>query len=213
MKRVNLLKDRYPFCEYLKIGIIGDDDFLSAHIVNDEWIWPVIVELDDRIISKISSLSARYEIVHSNISKLVFNAKKLNSYQIQTFISDPPYTFDGVLSFMLTGLKMMKFDDQEKEFYLIINRAMMGGNLDKLMKVTSDAGIFVKDIIPNFSRYKLPEKFDERRRASEFLISLGVDPKILLYSSSSSLYIFKTNKPEPGIIERVINVSKIYDHY
>jgi glycosyltransferase involved in cell wall biosynthesis len=213
LRRIDFIRSRYPYCEYLKLGIIGDDDFFSAYSLNDKWIWPVIVELDSRIVKKIRGLSSRFDIIQENISDLILETKLLSSKKIQTFISDPPYTLNGSLAFMLTGLKMMEIDGQEKEFYLILNKTMMGKNLQNLIRIASNAGIFLTSVVPNFSHYKLPNKFEEKRRAKEFLKNININSGALNYSSSSSLYIFSTTNPKIKNLEQELDISKLYVHY
>lgn len=210
LRRKAFLKSRYPFAEYLKFAIIGDDDFLSSELVSDCWAWPVIVEKDKRILDTIKKLSSRFELIEQDIS--IF--PKLNNLpSVQSFITDPPYTLYGSLAFIYAGLRMLKKDSEAKEFYVVLNPTMIGKNFFFMQKILSESGIFLVETLNNFSQYKLPDNFKERKRANKFLDKIGIKGNSLKYSSSSNLYIFKTVSPNLKNIERKINFNKLYEHY
>jgi len=208
--RYNFIKNRYPYVEYLKFGIIGDDDYVSLKFVNDFWAWPVIVEKDKRIITTIQNASDRFETLNIDIAEIE-NVVKLPI--IQTFITDPPYTLHGSLSFIYCGLKMIVKDGKFKEFYVILNSAMMGKNLFKLQQILINSGIFLSEVINNFSQYNLPKNYQEFKRAKIFLHNNGISIKGLKRSSSSNLYIFSTYNPNLNKLRSFINYRKIYKHY
>jgi predicted methyltransferase len=209
-RRYKFIKERYPYAEYLKFGIIGDDDYISLKFVNDYWAWPVIIEKDKRIIDTIGRASDRFEIVNMDVAE-VSNVKKLP--EVQTFITDPPYTLHGALSFIYCGLKMLVRNNQSKEFYVILNPTMMGKNLQRLQEHLIQSGIFITEVIPNFSQYDLPKNYQELKRAKKFLNEQGVSENCLTRSSSSNLYIFSTATPDLNRIKSFINYKKIYNHY
>lgn len=209
-KRFKFLKERYPFAEYLKFAIIGDDDLLSTQFINDYWAWPVIIEKDKRITNKLKQLTDRFEIIEADVRSII---KQNNLPKIQTFITDPPYTLHGSLSFIYAGLYMLENTDREKEFYIILNPTMMGRNMAKFQKILSSANIYLAETILNFSQYKLPLNYQERKQADSFLKSLKIKPKNLSYSSSSNLYIFKTFIPRLQTLRKQINFNKMYNHY
>jgi len=209
-KRYELIKERFPYCEYLKFGIIGDDDYISLKFVNDHWAWPVIIERDESIIDTIHKASDRFEILSMDVSS-VDAADKLPT--IQTFITDPPYTLHGALAFIFCGLKMMVRNDQLKEFYVILNPMMMGKNLLRLQQYLAEANIFIKEVVPNFSQYDLPKNYQEIKRAKSFLNKYDITTKDLKRSSSSNLYIFSTFNPNLTKLKTFIKYKKIYEHY
>ncbi|PIQ70326.1 hypothetical protein COV89_01085, partial [Candidatus Shapirobacteria bacterium CG11_big_fil_rev_8_21_14_0_20_40_12] len=88
-QRYDFIKGRYPYCEFLRFGVIGDDDFFSTQFVNDYWAWPVVIEKDKRIVEEIKKISRRIKVYNIDISS-VKNFK--NFPRIATFITDPPYT-------------------------------------------------------------------------------------------------------------------------
>ncbi|MCX6730064.1 MAG: bis-aminopropyl spermidine synthase family protein [Candidatus Portnoybacteria bacterium] len=117
-KRYKLLKNRYPFAEYLRFAIIGDDDLLSLKFINDYWAFPVVIEKDKRIINLIKDIKNHFKIFNIDIR---FIEKEKIIPTVQTFITDPPYTLNGALAFIHAGLSMLDNSFEEKEFYVILN--------------------------------------------------------------------------------------------
>lgn len=210
-RRHNLLKDRYPYAEYLKLGIIGDDDFLSLELVNDYWIDAIIVEKDNRIIDKIGEYADRFNLINHDVCE----PEKLTDIpKVESFITDPPYTLHGALAFIFTGVSMLEnSNDWPNEFYVILNRTMMGDHLDNLLAILSSSGINLKYVHRNFNQYLLPDNFEEAHRAKDFMNKTGREPSKIHYSSSSNLYIFESNNPDTSSLFKAINYNKIYEHY
>jgi len=209
VRRIKLLKERYPFVEYVRIAIIGDDDLLSIQLKNNYWIWPVVIEADRDVVKKISDNNTHALIYEMDLRD--FN--QLPRSGVATFITDPPYTLDGALAFIYAGLFMLSKDTEEKEFYVIMNKTMMGKSLLKLQKILSRSGICLVETVNNFNQYELPKHYAECLRARRFLKKRGIISSALTMSSSSNLYIFKTTNPNLGLIKRSINPQKIYEHY
>lgn len=209
-RRIQFLKQRYPFCEYLKFALIGDDDLVSSELVNDYWAWPIILEKDSRIVKELHKLSDRFDVVQADVLSI---AKNGSNKKVQTFMTDPPYTLHGALSFIVCGLQMLDNSEDEKEFYVVLNETMMGKSLNNLLSLLSAQGVQLHACIPNFSQYKLPSHYEERRRADAFLRKIKIDPKALRYSSSSNLYIFKTANPNIKKLSEKIDASKMYEHF
>lgn len=209
-RRKNFLKERYPFAEYLRFGIIGDDDLISLTFIKDYWAWPIILEKDQRITKIIRDASSRFKVYDIDIC----NTMKIKTLpRVQTFMTDPPYTFHGALAFITAGLHMLTLDNSIKEFYVIINPMMIGRHLEKIQRILINADIYLTDVLENFSQYELPRDFMEKKRADNFLSSVKVNPNAVHYSSSSSLYVFKTRMPNIQKIEQGIDHNQLYNHY
>ncbi len=209
LRRVKFLKERYPFAEYLRFGIIGDDDLLSLEFKNEYWAWPIVIEKDKTLVKAIREHDPRVQILQEDVRSF----KNKNNIIVQTFIADPPYTLYGVLSFIYAGLLMLPEDWEEREFYVIINEAMIGKSLLTIQQVLAKADIYLSEIKENFSQYKMPKNFKERKRANFFLKNIKLRADSVAYSSSSHLYIFKTNNPKHEIIRAFIQPDLIYEHY
>ncbi len=85
-KRYRLFKNRYPFAEYLRFAIIGDDDLLSLKFINDYWAFPIVIEKDKKIINLIKDVKNHFKIINIDI-RFIEKEKKLPT--VQTFITDP----------------------------------------------------------------------------------------------------------------------------
>jgi predicted methyltransferase len=208
-ERSNLFKERYPFAEYLRVGIVGDDDLLSLQFKNDYWLWPIVIEKDKNIVDIIRSQDNRVVVYERDFREL----KTIPQVAVQTFITDPPYNLNGVLIFICAGLKMLTKENREKEFYVIMNRTMVGDSLFCLQKILSSAGIYLFSVIENFNQYNLPSNYKENERAKRFAQKIGVSSDGISRSSSSDLYIFKTTKFNIKKIEKFIDYNAIYGNY
>lgn len=209
-RRYNFFKARYPFCEYLRFALIGDDDFVSSEFVDDFWAWPVVIEKDPRIVKAVKGFSDRFAVLEEDIADLL-DREPLQ--RVQTFMTDPPYTLHGALAFIAIGLHMLVQSEEEKELYVVLNPTMMGKHLDNVIEALTENGVFLREVIPNFSQYKLPKHYAERTRANEFLQSKGINTSALDYSSSSNLYVFVTYKPNVDGLRKMINQKELYRHY
>jgi glycosyltransferase involved in cell wall biosynthesis len=212
VERAEFLINRYPFVEYLKFAIIGDDDFLSPLFKNHFNFCPIVLEKDKKIIKKIEEISKDIKVYNIDLT----NDKEFKSANIpivKTFITDPPYTISGALTFIYRGLSLLPRDEDIKEFYIILNPAMIGKNLYKIIKILARSSVYLYEVIENFSQYKLPKNYNEYNRANNFLKSVNLSENIINYSSSSSLYIFRTTKPKLAKIKKSIDFNKIYQHY
>lgn len=209
-RRYELLKARYPFCEYLRFALIGDDDFVSSEFVEDFWAWPIIIEKDPRIVRSVRSFSDRFTVLERDVAELMGAG---DAPTVQTFITDPPYTLNGALAFICAGTRMLIPSDDEKEFYVILNPTMMGRNLSHILDILSENSVYLREIVPNFSQYKIPKHYPERKRADAFLKDQRITPRSLEYSSSSDLYVFVTRRPDIEGIRSKVNQNKLYDHY
>ncbi len=209
-RRYRLLKNRYPFAEYLRFAIIGDDDLLSLKFINDYWAFPVVIEKDKRIVNLIKDIKNHFKIFNIDIR---FIEKEKRMPTVQTFITDPPYTLNGALAFIYAGLSMLDNSFEEKEFYVILNPTMLGKNIFILQNILLKNNIYLKEVITNFSQYQLPSLYDERKRADKFLKTHKIKNDSLVYSSSSNLYIFSVVRPDLVGIKKSIDFNKLYNHY
>lgn len=208
LRRVNLIKERYPNAERLRIGFIGDDDLVSAELSKEEWAHVVVVEKDPRIVEMLKGVERAPHVIESDVRDV---HDELTS--IDTFMTDPPYTLHGAASFIAAGLKLLPKNQEEKEFYVILNPTMMGRHFDTLNRMLCASGVFLREVRANFSHYELPENFAEKDRSASLLRQHSIDPQALKYSSSSSLHIFSTVEPDVSKLESSIDSSLIYNHY
>lgn len=209
--KAKLIKERYPFAEYLRFAIIGDDDLISLYF-QQENIIPIVIETDNRITDLVTKFNYNALVFKTDLTdEKAFLAAEIPS--IKTFITDPPYTYHGALLFILRGLMLLSIDKDVKEFYVILNEQMLGKNFLKLQNTLSHSNVYLYKTTDNFCQYEIPENFDERTRANKFLKAINVSNPSVKYSSSSNLYIFRTVKPNLLKLAKEVDVTKIYNHY
>ncbi len=211
LKRLKFLKERYPFCDYLSIGIIGDDDLFSSVICDEYWLFPTIIEKDGRIIKAVTSLSERYVVRQTDLQNPNDVEKLLQLNKVNTFICDPPYTINGILLFIYSGLVMLNLDGDTREFYVIANRMMLGDGFYSINKILSQSGVFLHDCRQNMSHYEFPEHFSENTRAQYFFNSINLTKSVDV-SSTSDLFIYRTTKPDLSLLKQKLDVTLIYNN-
>lgn len=212
LRRAEFLINRYPFVKDFRFAILGEDDFLSPLFKNLPDFCPVILEKDTKIIKQLKQLNKNAQIYEVDlVDDYIFEHSSLP--HVRTFITDPPYTLHGVLTFIYRGLSLLSQDDEMKEFYVVLNPTMMGKNLDRILSILSKSEVSLHEVINNFSQYKLPKKYKEFQRANDFLCKVNLPKGIISYSSSSSLYVFRTTSPKINMLKKHIDYNKIYEHY
>lgn len=208
--RARFILDRYPYRKTIHIGLIGDDDFISLRLMKDTATKISVVEKDIRIIEEIR----KHEDSRQSIDVYELDIRDTAPVvELDTFVTDPPYTFDGSLAFIGCGLSMMG-PTRGKEFYVILNPTMIGRRWSRLIEVLAAQGIVLIGAKESVSNYRLPDNFDERRRADVFLRSINVQSSALNYSSNSTMFTFLcTDDVDVDKIRAVIDNENIYEHY
>lgn len=215
-KRLKLIREHFPYVENLTFGIIGEDDFLSIEALQSPELSPVVIEKDKRITEAI-----RQEYKKKDRNPVIYELDIAESGnngslpRVQTFITDPPYTLDGALSFICLGLSMLDFSISKRtEFFVILNPTMMGEKLYSIIRVLSSAGIYLTGTKDNYSQYLLPANFSERKRADAFLNEQGINKQAITYSSSSNLYVFTVDSDfDLAKVQENVNLERMYEHY
>ena len=208
--RARFILDRYPYRKSIHVGLIGDDDFITLRLMKDTASRVSVVEKDTRIIEEID----KRQDSRRNVSIYELDVRDVApAVELDTFVTDPPYTFDGSLAFIVCGLSMMG-SARGKEFYVILNPTMMGRRWSRLVEVLATQGIVLTGAQEGVSNYKLPENFDERKRADVFLQSINVENSALSYSSNSTMYTFHcTDSVDVEKLRTTIKGENIYEHY
>jgi hypothetical protein len=212
-KRYRYILERYPFIDKINIAIIGEDDFLSRYTSNDKRFTTIVIEKDPKVLEVLGGLNSSKNILVHSVS-IPSDYSQLNIQKVATFITDPPYTLYGSLAFITCGLSLIDENlfSTRVEFYVLLNSSMMGKQLDELLTILSNHGVYLRGVKENFSTYKLPSHYPEYRRAEQFmkLISGNKAPD---YSSSSNLYRFECTNPDIHSLSKLISTKKIYEHY
>lgn len=212
-RRVSFILNRYPHVNNIEFGLIGDDDFTSIQLSQHASVNLTVLETDAAIIDQIQKVSPSVTIEEFDIRNVA--SEKLNG-ELQSFMTDPPYTLHGSLAFIYCGIsKLQPRRGTVAEFYVILNQTMMGRNLHRMLNILSDAGIYLTDVAKDFSQYKLPESFSEYVRAKDFVSQMGMeDTTEITYSSSSNIYTFTLGENfDPEVLKKIIQPEKMYAHY
>lgn len=78
--------------------------------------------------------------------------------------------------------------------------------------ILAQCGVYIKEIRKNFSTYHLPQNFKETARAMKFTEDYELNNSVILYSSSSDLYILRSKNPDLELLWKNIRLDSIYDH-
>lgn len=209
--RINLILERYPFVPPNQtIAFLGDDDQIAINLDQLGVFNIEVYEIDERIVQIIE---------HCNSERMKVRSTDLTQQSpphknCDTFMTDPPYTLHGALLFIMRGLETLKQNTEEKEFYVILNKTMVGKSWYTIINILSQADVHLIDTRKNFSHYKMPQHFGEAERAQKFCREIGMDDfNIPNYSSSSDLFIFRTSNPNIELIDKFVDINLIYKHY
>lgn len=207
--RLRLIRERFPFTDYLKIALLGDDDLLSPLLAQESWLDITVFEWDKDIVDTLSTLP----FSNLRVMQKDFRQKEiLGNDKVKTFIVDPPYTKHWILLFLYKGMQLIDFQWEYEEFYLIINAWMTQKFFSEISLILAQCGVYIKEIRKNFSTYHLPQNFKETARAMKFTEDYELNNSVILYSSSSDLYILRSKNPDLELLWKNIRLDSIYDH-
>lgn len=202
-----LLDNKY--IHHLEMKLTIGLNLLSVSVAKERWLKSITFEVDKNVLTLIKDKFDNVKVIEADLRE-----KSSASLEVvKTFIADPPYTLHGAMLFTYKGLQLLRNDDQIKEFYLVLNPTMLGSFMNDFLRNLSDIGVWLHEVYNNFSQYELPEKFEERNRANEFLKQNNIDERSLSYSSSSNLYIFRTINPNLDKLWNNIDLELIYKHF
>ncbi|MFA7717775.1 MAG: bis-aminopropyl spermidine synthase family protein [Candidatus Absconditabacterales bacterium] len=208
--RLSLIRERYPLTDHINIALLGDDDLVSILLGNENRIHVDVVEVDTQITKIISDVNLpNIRVFNEDLRK----KGKITGISAKTFFIDPPYTKNGILLFIYKGLQLLTFNSHDiQEFYVIMNQSMTKNFIDKIQLILSASGVRIHEVRSGFSNYHLPKSYAEYTRAMKFLDYYTIPQENLTYSSSSSLYIFRTSNPNLDLLWENINIDMIYNH-
>lgn len=186
IKRVKLFYERFPYVEKMYIWIFWDDDLLSLELFNT-WIYiPIVYEIDEKIISIIEKKS-NYSI--KIIIWDILNKEKID-YEVDTFISDPPYNINWLINFIEFWIKNL--NKNTNEFFIIFNKMMLWNYYSDLLNyLINHYSVYLINKIENFSIYNFPNNYRELIDLNKKLEKLSLKFSEKNISSSSSLFEFK----------------------
>lgn len=210
INRVNTLLNDFPFVTSMKVGLMGDDDLLSIEIARRTKFQPIVFELDSSVICKIKKI-AKEENLNIKIIKKDLTKTQKTKEELDTFITDPPYTVAGVLTFIYHGIGSLVIKDR---FYVIANQMLLGySGLYEIYRYLIEAGIYPIKILNSYNEYPFPRNYRESIDVRNKYMD-KIDPNLIV-SSCSSLFVFRINEEcnTKNMLKIINSENNIYDRY
>lgn len=174
--------------EYLpleeRILIIGDDDFISILLgfVNPK-INITVVDIDEEVLSLIEKVSKKFGF-SVDVKKIDVENGKMNKKFI-SFLTNPPYTENGVKAFVKFGLSCLGKDGGI--CFLEVGNEAIGKRFILLQEFFAKHGLWLKELLPSFISYSYTKHEEFDLVISEFeKMQLNIKNNIM----SADLYIF-----------------------
>jgi len=175
-KRASLL-NHFSDINNKKLLFLGDDDFTSiATAMTGKADEIVVLDIDDRILGKIRSISDKYSL---NIETIKVDLKQtlpnelLNKFDI--VFTDPPYTPDGIRLFLSRSISALDRKNDTARIYLCY------GNSDRakeryipIYRSIIDSGLMIRYVFDKFNRYVGAELIG----STSSLFVLDITPKV-----------------------------------
>lgn len=208
--RVRLITRDHPFGSFARIGLIGDDDLLSLALAATGHLQPVVLEGNPELRCHLRRLASAHAFA---IETHPLDVRDLNAdiqalSPVDAFITDPPYSYDGVLTFVYQGLRLLRRTDDNR-FYLVVNTMMLGRDLHRIQYALVRSGAVLLDVRPAANRYPFPDGYSEAQRMRTFLDQVGGGAR-MAFSSSSSTFVWSAPEPDLARLRTLFDPSRIY---
>jgi hypothetical protein len=193
--------------EYLpleeKMLFIGDDDFISVllGLVNPK-IKITVVDIDDEVLNVIEKVSKKFQL-HLDLKKIDVEKGRMREKFI-SFLTNPPYTEDGVKTFVKFGISCLGKDGGV--CFLEVGDESIGKRFLFLQEFFAKSGLWLNELLPGFISYPYVKHREFDLIVGELdKMQLDVKDNIL----TASLYIFNY---VPWKIKRLEFKRKIYSY-
>jgi predicted methyltransferase len=174
--------------EYLpleeKMLFIGDDDFISIllGLVNPK-IKITVVDIDEEVLNVIEKISKKFGLL-IDLKKTDIEKEKIREKFI-SFLTNPPYTEDGVKTFIKFGLSCLGKDGGV--CFLEVGNEAIEKRFLFLQEFFAKSGLWLKELLPGLISYPYIKHEEFDLIIKEFdKMQLDVKDNIL----GASLYIF-----------------------
>lgn len=149
-KRVDLIL-KYP--NVGKLLLIGDDDLASIPLSKLSNIDLAVVEFDDRLIEVISA-NSKAEILKFDLRNIYNDIWPKINTKFDGFLTDPPYTADGMKIFISVGIRNIKVNGLGFIAcpYMLDRKESLDLTRETVNFVTMN-GCTIEQIIPFFHNY------------------------------------------------------------
>jgi predicted methyltransferase len=193
--------------EYLpleeKMLFVGDDDFISIllGLINSQ-IKITVVDIDDEVLDVIEKVSKKFEL-SIDLKKIDVEKGKIREKFI-SFLTNPPYTEDGVKTFVKFGTSCLGKDGGI--CFLEVGNESIEKRFLFLQEFFAKSGLWLNELLPGFISYPYVKHEEFDLIIKEFdKMQLDVKNNIL----SASLYIFSY---VPWRVKKLKFRRKIYSY-
>lgn len=203
-------KDIFEYITYAKKHWFSTEMITNGYLLTKDNCKKIVASGLDKLAISLHTLNPD---INKKIMWISDTIPTIIPNKVQTFMIDPPYTKNWILLFIYKGLQLIDLSSKEiHEFYVILNQSMTKNFMYKIQSILSWCWIWVHEVRPEFGYYVLPKEYSEYTRAMDFLDKNSISTEKLTYSSSSSLYIFRTIQPNLDMLRENIDMKMIYKH-
>ncbi|MCD6403135.1 MAG: bis-aminopropyl spermidine synthase family protein [Candidatus Aenigmarchaeota archaeon] len=141
--------EHYPFKS--NFLFIGDDDFASVFLsIVEPRFSSIVVDIDDELLSTIDEFSSSLELQIQTKKMDVLKVKRLKKL-IFGFCTNPPYTLEGVKSFVGAGLKF--FGKDGGRVFLELGDEIMGTRYLFMQKFFVEKRLLIREVARGVVHY------------------------------------------------------------
>jgi predicted methyltransferase len=199
-----------------KVLFLGDDDLTSIALglMSDAEIH--VIDCDIRILRIIEKAAKKYGLnitLHKHDLRKELPSNLKNRFDI--FISDPPYTLEGITLFTFRGWQALAKEGGERA-YICFLPWMLGRKYIKIQKFFLDLGFTIIEIISSFNEYPLLQNHPSFKYLEYMAIKLNIPiHEIVKLSSYSALHVLRLSNQNTHIRKspKFIKTKEIYSFY
>ena len=152
MTLISKILEHYPFKS--KFIFLGDDDFVSIYLsmVEDEFS-SIVIDIDNELLETIDFFSNHFNF---NIKTKRMNVLKKGKKEklddlVLGFSTNPPYTLEGVTSFIKCGLNF--FNKYGGRIFLGLGDEIMGTRYLLMQKFFTKNGLIIREVVRGAIHY------------------------------------------------------------
>ena len=181
------------------IAILGDDDLTSLAIILFSTRFGLkinsltVFDIDERILNFIESMSLKLNFeIHLNKIDFIGEIPPRYKNSQDVFITDPPYTVEGLTRFISVGAEMLKERTNGLGFVSYSN--LIPVENARLFKNIASMGLSPQELIPAFNEYVGAQKHAGISKMGKFFSSgylktSDPTPRNLIYTNSKETSI------------------------
>jgi len=185
---VEKILERLPLKK--KFLFLGDDDFISVILtLVDSDIECQVFDADEQVLENINQLALRFNL-KIKTKKADFRKKSKSREKFVGFLTNPPYTEEGVKNFMKFGISYLGNDGGI--IFLAVGDESIGNRFLFLQDFFTKNNLIIKELIVNKIYYPYIKLYKEDKEILKRLSSM-VDKKTIKTSPQlgAMLYVFR----------------------